>query len=654
MSFSASFGSMASFNVGVFGPRVPIIAIQTAAFGALTVAKQIPIVGITGTFATYSVIRNGTTLATSQVASSYTDTGLGDNTQYGPYTIVPYDASLNVGSPFTVTGGNGSGSIYTLALPANLNVTYSGASSSLSSVYFTWTNSGYTSIKIQNTTIGGTVTTYTSASGTTFYNSSGKDSISSSGNVYNNYQLTAYNGDGVAALGGASSTSFAAYTWARADPPTFSSTGSKTTTLACSGSFNKAYVTYTPTTGSPSPVSGTLITGTNAISQVYTTLNSSTPYTFYVYPVNSLNYPGSATGTNYSSANVTTPAPPINLVMVGASGGGGTIASYNGTSWVAYSATRYFFIFAGKSGSSYPRSVAVNSTTNVWVTVGGLVASPGLYFATPNTIAYSSDGSTWTGLGTSIYTYCAFGVAYNPTNSLWVSVGDAFNGGLTNSIAYSSNAYTWTGLGYSSLMAIGLCAACNPTNNLWVAGGYDGNSTSTSARLAYSTNGIVWTAASNTNGLGMQRIFSVAYHPTKNYWLIGGGFATSSSNVFAYSTNATNWTGLGKGLFTLSAYSIACNPTGTIWVAGGTNTSNTTATLNYSLDGGFTWRSTVGWGNLNSDVYGVTYSPTNQTFIACGAPVTGTVYNTLFSVDGSNWTNPLTCFTSTGTAIASY
>jgi hypothetical protein len=172
--------------------------------------------------------------------------------------------------------------------------------------------------------------------------------------------------------------------------------------------------------------------------------------------------------------------------------------------------------------------------------------------------------------------------------------------------------------------------------------------------MAYSTNGIVWTAASNTNGLGMQRIFSVAYHPTRNYWLLAGGFATSSSNVFAYSTNATNWTGLGKGLFTLAAYSIACNPTGNIWVAGGYNTSDTTATLNYSLDGGFTWRSTVGWGNLNSQVYGVTYSPTNQTFIACGAPVTGTVYNTLFSVDGSNWTNPLTCFTGTGTAIASY
>ena len=64
-----------------------------------------------------------------------------------------------------------------------------------------------------------------------------------------------------------------------------------------------------------------------------------------------------------------------------------------------------------------------------------------------NTIAYSSNGITWTGLGvispTTPFTTAGYGVAWN--GKLWVAVGEG-----TNTIAYSSDGITWTGLGVIS------------------------------------------------------------------------------------------------------------------------------------------------------------------------------------------------------------
>ena len=79
--------------------------------------------------------------------------------------------------------------------------------------------------------------------------------------------------------------------------------------------------------------------------------------------------------------------------------------------------------------------VAWNGT--MWVAVG----------QGTNTIAYSSDGITWTGLGTSAFSSVGHGVAWNGTR--WVAVGQG-----TNTIAYSSDGITWTGLGTSTLVIL--------------------------------------------------------------------------------------------------------------------------------------------------------------------------------------------------------
>ena len=57
-----------------------------------------------------------------------------------------------------------------------------------------------------------------------------------------------------------------------------------------------------------------------------------------------------------------------------------------------------------------------------------------------HTIAYSSDGINWTGLGTSIFDYAGHGVTWG--RDKFVAVGED-----SNTIAYSNDGINWTGLG---------------------------------------------------------------------------------------------------------------------------------------------------------------------------------------------------------------
>lgn len=71
-------------------------------------------------------------------------------------------------------------------------------------------------------------------------------------------------------------------------------------------------------------------------------------------------------------------------------------------------------------------------------------------------IAYSSDGITWTGIGTSIF--CSFGSGRGVTwnGRRWVAVGLG-----TNTIGYSSNGISWTGIGTGIFNSIGYGVAWN-------------------------------------------------------------------------------------------------------------------------------------------------------------------------------------------------
>ena len=100
-----------------------------------------------------------------------------------------------------------------------------------------------------------------------------------------------------------------------------------------------------------------------------------------------------------------------------------------------------------------------------------------------NSIAYSDNGTTWNGVGKSVFSDYGFGIAWN--GSLWVATGV---GG--NTLAYSSDGISWTGLGLGIFSIIGRAVTWNGTR--WVAGGEGGNS------LAYSSDGITWTGIGTT------------------------------------------------------------------------------------------------------------------------------------------------------------
>ena len=100
-----------------------------------------------------------------------------------------------------------------------------------------------------------------------------------------------------------------------------------------------------------------------------------------------------------------------------------------------------------------------------------------------NTIAYSADGSTWTGstTGNAIFTSFGLGVAWNGIR--FVAVGQG-----TNSIAYSNDGITWVGVTALTIFSVqGRGVAWNGTR--WIA---DGNGTSP---IAYSQDGITWYSA---------------------------------------------------------------------------------------------------------------------------------------------------------------
>lgn len=79
------------------------------------------------------------------------------------------------------------------------------------------------------------------------------------------------------------------------------------------------------------------------------------------------------------------------------------------------------------------------ASTAEWVAVG----------EGTNSIAYSSNGINWTGIGKTIFSTRGFDAAWN--GSMWVAVGSG-----TNTIAYSSDGINWTGIGETIFSTYGV------------------------------------------------------------------------------------------------------------------------------------------------------------------------------------------------------
>lgn len=186
----------------------------------------------------------------------------------------------------------------------------------------------------------------------------------------------------------------------------------------------------------------------------------------------------------------------LNIVM-------GGCAAYNGSG--TYVIVGTFTATSGKclayctSDPSIPgnwtlvSSVIFNSTGSFVGFLNGVFIAGGGYGTTNvNTIAYSYDGITWTGLGKTIFDYKMDDLAFDGIDT-YIGVGP---GNSVNNMAYCTgdptNISNWHGLGKTIFSSQGLSVAYG--NGIWVAGGQGTNS------LAYCTGDP--TNIANWTGLG--------------------------------------------------------------------------------------------------------------------------------------------------------
>ena len=272
-----------------------------------------------------------------------------------------------------------------------------------------------------------------------------------------------------------------------------------------------------------------------------------------------------------------------------------------------------------------------------------------------NSIAYSVDGSNWTGLGTTIFT-TGLNVAYN--GQVWVAVGNG-----SNSIAYSTDGSNWTGLGTSIFPsnAGGMYLAWNgsfwlATGNTTVARSFDGNNWTSYSTSPATPSGLIWT--------GNAFVLTANPNNYQGYWstngsnwiasLYNGNFGSpgalsyNGSYMWApydsfgtytfYSSNGINW---GSNGIPFGLVQGAWN--GSIWIASTYSASSTIAYTTLSnATGGWT-----GTGITNTTINSASRIVWNGKYFIAG----GTGSNTIaISTVGSNtsWTGLGTSIFSTG------
>ena len=252
---------------------------------------------------------------------------------------------------------------------------------------------------------------------------------------------------------------------------------------------------------------------------------------------------------------------------------------------------------------------------------GGGVTLPSLWVAvgrTTNSLAYSTDGIAWTGLGPIIFSNGGQSIAYSAYQNRWVAGGNG--NGTGNTLAYSTNGINWIGLGNSIFSAQTNAIVYSAKQDRWVASGQGTGNT-----LAYSSDGINWSGL--TNIIFSSFGWGVSYSEKLDKWVANGGGTT---NTLAYSTNGITWTGLVKSVFSnagqgIAAYSNKRN----LWVASGQGTTNNLA---YSTDG-------IVWSGLGKPIVGyglcATYSAFQDRWVIGGGNGGN---NFAYSNDGITWT----------------
>lgn len=226
--------------------------------------------------------------------------------------------------------------------------------------------------------------------------------------------------------------------------------------------------------------------------------------------------------------------------MSGATGGSATGATgATGSSGISGSSG-----FTGANGATGPTggSGATGNTGSSGTTGGSATGATGadgtlynVYWVATgdgtNTLAYSFDGRTWTGLGSGILT-TANSVTYSYQLNMWVATG--------SSTVFSNNGISWTTVSVG--VGTGYTVTWSPQQSLFVLGGTGGDG----QLLYYSSDGQTWTGVGSAlSSLGFTSVQSAAYSSSENKWMVCGNGTTNNVATSA-STPSTSWTGLGN------------------------------------------------------------------------------------------------------------
>jgi len=313
-------------------------------------------------------------------------------------------------------------------------------------------------------------------------------------------------------------------------------------------------------------------------------------------------------GMNWTSGTCTSFTNGLGVTWNGtmwiATGNGGTNSlaySYNGITWTGITGTSIF------SANGYGIS------SNYQVKPLPYIQHPTIAFGgSGNTIAYSPDGISWTGLGTNVFTTNGRRGFWN--GKLWVAGG---SGG--NTLAYSYDGYKWRGLGSSIFTTTGYCTTYN--GNIWVATGQGGNT------LAYSQNGIQWNGVVNSSQIFTTQCFGVSWNG--NTFLASG----QGGNAFATSSDGINWAGVSSATSYASSGVHFATSNGAIWIAA----INSPVGLAYTYD----IAGKTGWTNVASSPFstgGSSVAYNGIYFVATGFGTNGIAY----SQNGTTWTTAST------------
>jgi hypothetical protein len=344
--------------------------------------------------------------------------------------------------------------------------------------------------------------------------------------------------------------------------------------------------------------------------------------------------------------------------------GWGNAIGYNGTLWLAggYSTGVFKQIASSTTGTSFTGVASPFSDScmgfawngKLWVAVG--------YWT--QTIAWSTDGSTWTMVSNPPLTLYGLGVTWN--GRLFVACGEG-----TNTLCWSNDGQLWnagtTTTGESTSILSGRFVSAKWNGKMWIAIGgptygiigsgnmaysYDGKIWSlvnvsiqdgvsilwdgkkwiagTSASMAYSYDGFTW---STFGTMGASCIAYDVVEPEVYLYMsqptVAVGTNSLATKVILYSADGMAWTNATQSYLTIGQC-VAWN--GSMWIVGGIGDAYS---MIYSYDG-MNWNPIPNSKSIMNTVYGIAYN--GSLWVAGGSSLA-------YSLDGINWTTTTHSFT---------